>query len=120
MNDEHQALEKRHKDIINRQGALTYKHGGEHAKPSDIICLNMSGTDIFVRRDTLTVVKGSHLEALFRGRWEDQILRDGKGTMLMDIEPAMFKKILEYLYTVKIWEENATFAGSRQHEEGHV
>jgi hypothetical protein len=43
-NDEHQALEKRHKNIIDRQDALTYKHGGEHTKPSDIIYLNVRGT----------------------------------------------------------------------------
>ena len=39
--DEHQALEKRHRVIIDRQDALAYKHGGEHAKPSDSICLNV-------------------------------------------------------------------------------
>ena len=36
INDEYQALEKRHTDIIDRQDALAYKRGGEHAKPSDI------------------------------------------------------------------------------------
>ena len=64
INDQHQALEKHHKDIIDRQDALTYKHGGEHVKPSDIVCLNVRGTELFARRGTLTVVKGSRLEAL--------------------------------------------------------
>jgi hypothetical protein len=103
--DDHQALEKRHKDIIDRQDALTYKHGGENAKPSDIICLNVRGTELFARRDTLTVVKGSRLEALFSGRWENQLLRDESGRVFMDVDPAMFKKILEYLYMVKISED---------------
>jgi hypothetical protein len=102
INDQHQALEKHHKDIIDCQDALTYKHGGEHTKPSDIICLNVRGTELFARRGTLTVVKGSRLEALFSGRWENRLLRDGKGRVFMDIDPAMFNNILEYLYTVKI------------------
>jgi len=105
INEEHQALEKRSKDIIDRQDALTYKHGGEHAKPSDIICLNVRGTELFARRDTLTIVKGSRLEALFSGRWENRLLRDGKGRVFVDIDPAMLKKILEYLYMVKISED---------------
>ena len=105
INDEHQALEKRHKDIIDRQDALTYKHGGEHIKTSDIIYLNVRGTELFARRDTLTVVKDSRLEALFSGRWENRLLRDDKGRVFVDIDPAMFKKILEYLYMVKISED---------------
>eukprot|EP00957_Ditylum_brightwellii_P189561 14429583-Ditylum_brightwellii.AAC.2 len=67
----------RHKDIIDRQEALAYQHGGEHAKPFDIICHNVRGTELFSRRDTLTGVEGSRLEALFSGRWENQLLRDG-------------------------------------------
>jgi len=92
----------RHKDIIDRQEALAYKHGGEHSKPSDIICLNVRGTELFARRDTLTVVKGSRLEVLFSGRWENQLLRDESGRIFMDVDPDMSKKILEYLYMVKI------------------
>jgi len=100
--DDHQALKNRHKDIIDRQEALAHKHGGEHAKPSDIICLNVRVTELFVRRDTLTVVKGSRLEALLSGRWENQLPRDESERVFMDVDPAMFKKILEYLYIMKI------------------
>ena len=95
-------LKNRHKDIIDRQDTLAYKNGGEHANPSDIICLNVRNTELFARRDTLTVVKGSRLEALFSGRWQNQLLRDESGRVFMDIDPSMFKKILEYLYMVKI------------------
>ncbi len=105
INDEYQALKKRRKDIADRQDAITYKNGGAHAKPSDIIRLNVRGTELFARRDTFTVVKGSRFEALFSGRWENQILRDNKGTIFIDIDPVIFKKILEYLYMVKISED---------------
>ena len=103
INNEHQALKNRRKDIIDRQDAVAYKHGGESAKPSDIIGLNVCGTELFARRDTLTVVKGSRLEALFSGRWENQLLRDESGRVFMrNVDPDVFKKILEYLYMVKI------------------
>ena len=105
INDEYQAITNRSKDIADRQDAITNKNGGAHAKPSDIIRLNVRGTELFARRDTLTVVKGSRFEALFSGRWENQLLRDSKGTIFIDFDPAIFKKILEYLYMVKISED---------------
>ena len=69
-----------------------------------LILENVRGTELFARRDTLTVVKGSRLEALFSGRWKNQLLRDESGRVFMDVDPSMFKKILEYLYMVKISE----------------
>ena len=60
----------------------------------------MRGTEIFACRDTLTVVKSCRLEALFSGRWENQLLRDDQGRVFMDVDPKSFKKILEYLYMV--------------------
>jgi len=58
INEEYQLVEKRHKDIIDRQNALAYKLGGEHAKANDIISLNVRGTaGVFARRDdTLKVL----------------------------------------------------------------
>jgi hypothetical protein len=36
---------------------------------------------------------------------ENQLLRDESGRVFMDVNPAMFKKILEYLYMVKILDD---------------
>ena len=36
------------------------------------IYLNVRGTELFARRDTLTVVEGSPLGALISGRWQNQ------------------------------------------------
>jgi len=104
IKEENQAIKSRYKDIIDRQEALAFQHGCEHAKPSDIIYLNVRRTELFTRRrDILTVVKGSRLEALFSGRWENQLLRDESERVFMrNVIPDMFKKILEYLYMVKI------------------
>jgi hypothetical protein len=102
INDTHQALKKQHQHLIDRQEDLAHKHGGADVQLSDIIRLNVRGTELFARRDTLTVVKSSRLEALFSGRWENQLLRDHQGRVFMDVDPNSFKKILEYLYMVKI------------------
>ena len=102
LKDEQQNLKERHQDILKRKDAIARKHGGENCKPSDIIRLSVRGTEMFARRDTLTIVTGSRLEALFSGRWENQLLRDGKGRVFIDVNVDIFKKILEYLYIVKI------------------
>jgi len=73
INDEYQAIKTRRKEIADHQDDLTYKNGGAHAKPSDIIRLDVRGTELFARRDTLTAIKRSRFEALFSGRWENQI-----------------------------------------------
>jgi|AntRauTorckE5430_2_1112549.scaffolds.fasta_scaffold04752_1 hypothetical protein len=105
INDTHQALKKQHQHLIDRQEALANRHGGANIKLSDIIRLNVRGTEMFARRDTLTIVKSSRLEALFSGRWENQLLRDDQGRVFMDVDPKSFKKILEYLYMMKISED---------------
>eukprot|EP00979_Chaetoceros_neogracilis_P012637 scaffold3389_cov188-Chaetoceros_neogracile.AAC.12 len=106
INDKHQELKKLHIHLIDRQEDLAHRHGGADIKLSDIIRLNVRGTEMFARRDTLTVVKSSRLEALFSGRWENQLLRDDQGRVFMDVDPKSFKKILEYLYMMKISEDN--------------
>ena len=70
--------------------------------PSDIIKLNVRGTTLFARRDTLTCVKGSFLEAKFSGRWDSCLVRDKQGAVCLDVNDYIFKKVLEYLYIVKI------------------
>ena len=102
LNEKQKAIETRHQNILDRQAALATQNGGTDASPSDIIRLNVCGTEMFARRDTLTVVKGSRLEALFSGRWESKLRRDEKKRVFMDVDPTAFRKILDYLYTFKL------------------
>ena len=99
---EYNQLNERHHDLVSRRAALAKEHGGANTKPSDIIKLDVRGHVLFARRDTLTIVKGSRLEALFSGRWENRLLRNSKGAVCIDVDIDIFKKILEYLYMVKI------------------
>ena len=62
-----------------------------------------------ILRGTLTLVKGSRLEALFSGRWESKLLRDDEGSVFLDLDPVFFKKIVRYLYSIKVREDSSDF-----------
>ena len=55
-----------------------------------------------MRRETLTQLKGTRLEALFSGRWENVLLRDAKKRIFLDVSPSCFKKIVDFLNLLKI------------------
>lgn len=94
-----QKLTQRHSDLLDRQRNLTQQNGGSSdIKESDKIQLNVGGTEIIALREILTTIKGSRLEALFCGRWEDSLLRDQKGRVFMDLDSHYFKKIIEHLH----------------------
>ncbi len=71
-------------------------------EPCEILHLNVGGTEMFTSRQTLTAVKGSNLAELFSGHVDDQLLRDDKGRIFLDLDPLVFVKVIEYLQAVKI------------------
>ena len=93
-----QKLSARHSNLLDRQRDLMEKNGGFDAKDSDKIHLNVGGTEMYILRETLTQVKGSRLEAVFSGRWENKLLRDKKGRVFMDLDARYFKIIVEHLH----------------------
>ena len=97
-----EALEQRHQNILSRQDILKKDHGGSNISPSDMIRLNVGGTEMCARRDTLTAVKDSRLEALFSGRWESRLLRDTEGRVFLDLDPTVFKMLLDSLFMIKL------------------
>ena len=96
---------KRHNDLLARQTDLMNINGGSNIQASDVIHLNVGGTKMHILRETLTLIKGSRLEVLFSGRWESKLLRDEEGCVFFDVDPLYFKKIVEYLYSVKLFQE---------------
>ena len=96
-----QKLIERRTDISNRQRYLTQQNGGSNISGSDKIHLNVGGTEMYVLREVLTRIKGSRLEALFSGRWEDKLLRDEKGRVFIDMDVRYFKKIVEHLHLMR-------------------
>ena len=69
---------------------------------SEILDINAGGVIMFVTRDTLTQIKGSGLEDLFRGRWDKSLLRDDDGRVFLDINPRCFGVVVDYLNGHKI------------------
>eukprot|EP00979_Chaetoceros_neogracilis_P002509 scaffold433_cov260-Chaetoceros_neogracile.AAC.36 len=86
INDKHQALKKQYQQLIDRQEDLAHISTEEQTLSFLISSISMCAS--------------SRLEALFSGRWENQLLRDDQGRVFMDVDPKSFKKILEYLYMV--------------------
>ena len=42
-------------------------------------------------------MKGTRLEALFSGRWDKKLSRDGHGRIFLDVDPTCFQAIVDYL-----------------------
>lgn len=99
-------LDQRHSTLLKKQHDLARIHGGNNAHGSDIIELNVGGMKMRVLRETLTLIRGSRLEAVFSGRWESRLLRDDEGCVFMDVDPRHFEKIVEYLYSIRVHQED--------------
>ena len=95
-------LSDRRARLEERQAALAEKHGGSKVKGTDKLKLNVGGTRVTVRRETLTQLPGTRLAALFSGRWEDCLLRDKKRRIFLDVNPRLFQKIVDFHNSMKI------------------
>lgn len=96
-----QKIIEQHTKVVEEQHTLTQQNGGVDIQPSDKLHLNVGGVEMYALRETLTLVKGSRLELLFSGRFENKFLRDEKGCIFFDLDVFYFKKIMEYLYSLK-------------------
>jgi hypothetical protein len=96
------ALCTRRKELAAKKAALAAASGGGDVKPTDKIKLNVGGSRITTTRETLTHFRGTRLAALFSGRWETKLQRDRKGRIFFDLNPSVFKKILDYHQFAKI------------------
>lgn len=96
------SLLKRKESLKQREKYLTERNGGTNVRQSDKVKLNIGGEVLHVRRDVLTQIKTSRLEALFSGRWENRLLRDNNDRIFLDLNPYCFKKIVDFLSLLKI------------------
>ncbi len=77
--------------------AAVASNGDEDVSDDDIIEINAGGKIISTQRGTLTRWEGTRLEALFSGRWEKMLLRDGDGRIFLDVDGDCFQAIVVYL-----------------------
>jgi len=96
LRDKDADCRKRHEELEARRAALAEKNGGSEVKGTDKLKLNVGGSRVVVRRATLTQFPNTRLAALFSGRWESRLLRDKKKRIFLDVNPACYKKIVDF------------------------
>jgi hypothetical protein len=95
-------IDQRLAELHAQQAALAEQHGGTKVKGTDKLKLNVGGQRVVARRETLCQFPTTRLAALFSGRWENRLLRDKKGRVFLDVNPACFKKIVDFHNLYKI------------------
>ena len=68
----------------------------------DVVNLNVGGKQMATLRQTLCVVKGSHLERMFNGEREHNHIIDKQGNIFLDFSPKYFTLILDSLRAVRL------------------
>ena len=71
--------------------------GNLEADGNDTLKLNVGGARMICKRSTLTIFPDSKLAKMFSGRWDKKLLRDKQNRIFLDVNPACFKLILDYL-----------------------
>jgi hypothetical protein len=97
-------LEEKEKQLLNRLAKLdeekqkiAAENGDVDVSDDDLIEINAGGKIVAAKRGTLTQMEGTKLEALFSGRWDNKLLRDNRGRILLDVNGDCFQAIVDYL-----------------------
>ena len=81
---------------------IAQAHGNLDVADDDLIEINAGGKIIVAKRSTLTQIQGSRMAALFSGRWDKKVMRDGHGRIFLDVDPTCFQAIVDYLNEMTI------------------
>ena len=102
INQKWLAIRDRANNLIKHQRKLLEQNDGSDVHLSSTINLNVGGKKITVSRNLLTCLKGSRLEVLLSGRFENKILHDKEDHIFLDINTDIFKRLIESLCLMKI------------------
>ena len=95
-------------DVLNRnKNDIAQANGNPDAADDDRVEVNAGGKIMVAKRSTLTHMKGTRLEALFSGRWDDKLARDSQGRIFLDVNPTCFRAIIDYLNEMMISSEDS-------------
>ena len=108
------------KELSKDQDDLATKNGRCDIDISEILKINAGGIIISVTRDTLTHIKGTRLEDIFGGRWEKRLLRDRDGRIFLEVNPACFQAVEDYLNKRKIASTGSTPGKPRVGREDNI
>jgi hypothetical protein len=95
-------LNERLQELNRKKDESDLSNGNLDATEDDRIEINAGGKIIVAKRSTLTQIQGSRMEALFSGRWDKKLLRDGHGRIFLDVDPTCFQAIVDYLNEMNI------------------
>jgi len=99
---EEKRLQDKLHDIDERKRQCAAANGDVDVSDDDLIEINAGGKIIAARRGVLCQLKGTKLEALFSGRWEQKLQRDSSGRIFLDVNPKAFQAIVDWLNVLAI------------------
>ena len=100
-------LQERLDELNRNKNDIAQANGNPDAADDDRVEVNAGGKIMVAKRSTLTHMKGTRLEALFSGRWDDKLARDSQGRIFLDVNPACFRAIVDYLNEMMISSEDS-------------
>uniref|UniRef100_A0A6U3TM16 TLDc domain-containing protein n=1 Tax=Ditylum brightwellii TaxID=49249 RepID=A0A6U3TM16_9STRA len=101
IEQELQSIKEGFDEIEKQKEECMSEYGDMNVDENDLLQINVSGKIISVARGVLTQVKGSMLEAMFSGRWENQLMQHEDGFIFLDVNSTCFQAIVDYLVAVK-------------------
>jgi hypothetical protein len=100
-------LNERVQELNRKKHEIAQTHGNLNAADDDLVEINAGGKIIVAKRFTLTQIHGSRMAALFSGRWDKKLMRDGHGRIFLDVDPTCFQAIVDYLNEMTISSEDS-------------
>ena len=121
LDEKENDLVKRLQDLNRKKLDIAKSHGSEDALDEDLVEINAGGKLISVKRSTLAQLKGTRLEALFSGRYDQKLRRDDDGRIFLDVNPICFQAIVDYLNELAITPEGVpTSPPTVESNLGHI
>ena len=80
-------LKERLHQLNQKKHEISQLNGNLDATDDDLVEVNAGGKIMVAKRSTLTQMKGTRLEALFSGRWDQKLSRDSHGRIFLDVDP---------------------------------
>ncbi len=109
LDDKEEELLVRLSKLEEQKEKVAKEHGEtDDVSDDDLIEVNAGGKIIAAKRGTLCQLKGTRMEALFCGRWDKKLQRDGSGRIFLDVNGDCFQAIVDYLNELAISSEEDT------------
>ena len=87
LDEAENGLKERLHQLNQKKHEICQANGNIDAADDDLVEVNAGGKIMVAKRSTLTQMKGTRLEALFSGRWDQKLSRDSHGRIFLDVDP---------------------------------